>query len=198
MWELDHRAGRAPKNWCFWTVVLEKTLESPLDSKEIKPVNSKGNQPWLFIGRTDVEAETPILWPPDAKSQFTGKDPMLGKTECGTVCVELISRLCVLSGSAVSSSFDPMDCSPPGFCARDSLGKNAGVGCYFLLQGIFLTQGLTLASQADSLPLSHLGSIPKELIIDIISSLNIWHISSGKAHKPDVFFVGRFSTTIPI
>ena len=108
-------------------------------------------------------------------------------------------RACACSAAQLCPALcDPMDCSPPGFCARDSLGKNAGVGCYFLLQGIFLTQGLTLASQADSLPLSHLGSIPKELIIDIISSLNIWHISSGKAHKPDVFFVGRFSTTIPI
>ena len=85
-WKLDHRAGWAPKNRCFWTVVLQKTLESPLDSKEIKPVNSKGTQPWLFIGRTDVEAETPILWPPDVKSQLIGKDPMLGKTECGTLC----------------------------------------------------------------------------------------------------------------
>ena len=75
MWELDHKEGWVLKNWCFWTVVLEKTLESPLDCKEIKPVNRKGNRPWIFIGRTDVEAETPILWPPDAKSQLIGKDP---------------------------------------------------------------------------------------------------------------------------
>ena len=74
MWELDHKEGWAPKNWSFWTVVLEKTLESPLDCK-IKPVNPKGNQPWIFIGRTDVEAEAPILWPPDMKSRLTGKDP---------------------------------------------------------------------------------------------------------------------------
>ena len=68
MWELDHKESWAPKNWCFWTVVLEKTLESPLDCKEIKQVNPKGNQSWIFIGRTDAEAETPILWPPDAKN----------------------------------------------------------------------------------------------------------------------------------
>ena len=68
----------APKNWCFWTVVLEKTLESPLDCKGIKLVNPKGNQPWIFIGRTDTEAETPILWPPHAKSWLTGKTLMLG------------------------------------------------------------------------------------------------------------------------
>ena len=73
MWELDHK-GWAPKNWCFWTVVLEKTLESPLDSKEIKPVNSKRNQSWIFIGRTDAEAEAPTLWPSDEKSQLTRKD----------------------------------------------------------------------------------------------------------------------------
>ena len=75
MWELDHKEGWALKNWCFWTVVLEKTLESPLDCKEIKPVNLKGSQPWILIGRTDVEAEASILGPPDAKSQLIGKDP---------------------------------------------------------------------------------------------------------------------------
>ena len=73
--ELDHKEGWALKNWCFWTVVLEKTLDSPVDCKEIKPVNPKGNQPWIFTGRTDAEAEAAILWPPDAKSQLTRKDP---------------------------------------------------------------------------------------------------------------------------
>ena len=79
MWELDHKESRALKNWCLWTVVLEKTLESPLDYKEIKPVHPKGNQFWIFTGRTDAEAETPILWPPDEKSWFIGKDPDAGK-----------------------------------------------------------------------------------------------------------------------
>ena len=79
LWELDHKEGWAVKNWCFRTVVLEKTLESPLDSKEIKPVNPKENHPWTFIGRTYAEA--PILWPPDEKSWLTGKDLRLGKTE---------------------------------------------------------------------------------------------------------------------
>ena len=79
MWKLDHKEGRAPKNWYFWTVVLEKALESPLDIKEIKPVNLKGNQPWILIGTTDAEAEAPILWPPDVKSQLIGKDPDAGK-----------------------------------------------------------------------------------------------------------------------
>ena len=75
MWELDYKESWAQKNICFWTVVLEKTLESPSDCKEIQPVHPKGNQSWVFIGRTDVEAETPVLWPPDVKSWLTGKDP---------------------------------------------------------------------------------------------------------------------------
>ena len=75
MLQLDHKEGWALKNWCFWIVVLEKILESPLDNKEIKPVNPKGNQPWIFIGKADAEAEAPILWPSDVKSRLTGKDP---------------------------------------------------------------------------------------------------------------------------
>ena len=75
MWELDHKESWALKNWCFWTVVLEKTLESSLDCKEIRSVNPKGNQTWIFTGRTDARAEAPILWPPDAKSWFIRKDP---------------------------------------------------------------------------------------------------------------------------
>ena len=77
MWELDYKESWVPKNWCFWTVVLEKTLESPLDSKEIKPINPKGNQSWLFTGRTDAEA--PILWSPGMKNWLTAKDPDAGK-----------------------------------------------------------------------------------------------------------------------
>ena len=79
MWELHYKESWAPKNWCFWTVVMEKTLESPLDCKEIQPVHTKGDQAWVFIGRTAAEAETPILWPPDVKSWLTGKDPDAGK-----------------------------------------------------------------------------------------------------------------------
>ena len=79
MWELDHKEGWALKKWCFWTLELE-IFESPLDSKEIKPVNPKGNQPWMFFGRTDAEAEAPILWPPNSKSQLIGKDPCAGKS----------------------------------------------------------------------------------------------------------------------
>ena len=75
MWELDHKEGWAPKNWSFWPVALEKILENPLDSKAIKPVNPKGNQSWIFIGRTDAEAKTPILWPPDVKNWLIWKDP---------------------------------------------------------------------------------------------------------------------------
>ena len=79
MLELDYKESWVPKNWCFWTVALEKTFESPLDCKEIQPVHPKGDQSWVLIGRTDVEAETPILWPPDVKNWLIGKDPDAGK-----------------------------------------------------------------------------------------------------------------------
>ena len=79
MWELDHNEDWALKNWCLQTLILEKTLESLLDSKEIKPVNPKGNQAWLFIRRTDAEADAPIIWPPDVKNQLIGKEPDAGK-----------------------------------------------------------------------------------------------------------------------
>ena len=94
MWELDCEESWVLKNWCFWTVVLEKTLESPLDFKEIQPVHPKGDQSWVFIGRTDIEAETPILWPPDAESWLIWKDPYTGKDwrqeEKGTIEDEII------------------------------------------------------------------------------------------------------------
>ena len=79
MWELDHKESWVPKNWCFWTVVLEKTLESPLNCKEIKSANPKGNRSWMFIGKTDTETEAPILWPPDVMDWLIGKDPDAGK-----------------------------------------------------------------------------------------------------------------------
>jgi len=102
MWELDYKESWAPKNWCFWTVVLEKTLESPLDCKEIQPVHSEGDQSWILIGRTDVEAETPILWPPDAKNWLIWKDPDAGRDwgqeEKGTTEDEMVGRHHRLNG----------------------------------------------------------------------------------------------------
>ena len=94
MWELEYKESWALKNWCFWTVVLEKTLESPLDCKEIQPVHPKGDQSWMFIGGTDVEAETPILWPPDAESWLIWKNPDArkdwGQEEKGTTEHEMV------------------------------------------------------------------------------------------------------------
>ena len=102
MWELDHKEGWMLKNCCFRTVLLEKTLESPLDTKEIKPVNPEGNQPWIFIGRTDAEVEAPILWPPNAKSWLIWKDPDAGKDwrweEKGMIEDEMIGWHCWLNG----------------------------------------------------------------------------------------------------
>ena len=79
VWELDYKESWEPKNWCFWTVMLENTLESPLHCKEIKPVNPKGNQPWIFIGKTDAEAESPTLWQSEVKNWLIGKDPDAGE-----------------------------------------------------------------------------------------------------------------------
>ena len=94
MWEWDYKESWALNNWCFWSVLLEKTLESPLDCKEIQPVNPKGNQSWIFIGRSDAEAETPILWTPDAKNWLIGKEPDAGKgwrqEEKGTTDDEMV------------------------------------------------------------------------------------------------------------
>ena len=102
MWELDYNESRVLKNWCFWTVVLEKSLEGPLDCKEIKPVHPKGNQSWIFIGRIDAEAETPILWPPAGKSWLIGKDPDAGKNwrweKKGTTEDEMVERHRQLNG----------------------------------------------------------------------------------------------------
>ena len=110
MWELDHKEGWAPKNWCFLTVVLEKTLESPLDCKEIQPVHPKGDQSWVFIGRTDAEAETPILWPPDAKSWLIWKDPDAGKDrgrqEKGTTEDEMVGWYDQLNGHSLSKLWE--------------------------------------------------------------------------------------------
>ena len=92
MWELDYKESSAPKNWCFWTVVLEKTLESPLDCKEIQLVNPKGNQSWIFTRRTDAEAETPILWSPDVNNWLIWKDSDAGK-EKGTTEDEMVGWL---------------------------------------------------------------------------------------------------------
>ena len=102
MWGLNHKESWVPKNWCFWLVVLEKTLESPLNCKEIQPVNPKGNQSWIFIGRTDVEAEAPILWPPNAKNWIIGKGPYAGKDwrqeEKGTTEDEMVGWHYQLNG----------------------------------------------------------------------------------------------------
>ena len=130
MWELDHKKRWAPKNWCLWTAVLEKTLESPLDSKEIQTVNLKRNQLWIFIGRTDAEAEALILWPPDVKSWLIGNDPDAGKDwdqeEKGTTENEMVGWHQQHNGHAASAAVaakslqscptlcDPIDGRPPG------------------------------------------------------------------------------------
>ena len=130
MWELDYKESWALKNWCFWTVVLEKTLESPLDCKEIQLVHPKGDQYWMFIGRTVVEAETPILWPPDAKNWLIGEDPDAGKDwgqeEKGTTEDEMVGWHHQLNGHEFEQAPGDGDgqgslacCSPWGHKALD-------------------------------------------------------------------------------
>ena len=153
MWEMDYKESWEPKNWCFWTVVLEKTLESPLDCKEIQPVHPKRNQSRLFIGRTDVEAETPILWPPDVKNWLIGKDPAAGKDwrweEKGTTEDKMVGWHHQLNGHEFGWTLGVGDgqgglacCSPWGrrvgydwvtelchACREDSWNPNQAISC---------------------------------------------------------------------
>ena len=149
IWELDCEESWAPKNWCFWTVVLEKTLESPLDYKEIQPVHSKGDQSWLFIGRTDAEAETPILWPPDVKNWLTGKHPDAGKDwgqeEKGTTEDEMVGwrhrldghefewTLRVGDGQEGLVCCSPWDCKESELIIPSSSDVNYPICCLFWL-----------------------------------------------------------------
>ena len=127
MWELDCKESWAPKNWCFWTALLEKTLESPLDCKEIQPVHPKGNQSWMFIGRTDIEAETPILWPPDAKNWLIWKDPGAGKDwrreEKGTTEGEVVGWHHWRNAVSLSKCWDMKDAKDREAGVLQSLGS---------------------------------------------------------------------------
>ena len=144
MWELDYKKSWVPRNWWFWTVVLEKTLESPLDCREIKAVNSKGNQSWIFIGRSDAEAETPVLWPPDAKNWLIGKDPDAGKDwrqeKKGMTEDEMVGWHHWLNGHEFEQSLGGGDgqgslacCSPWGHKASDTTEQQNWTEMNFLL-----------------------------------------------------------------
>ena len=134
MWEMDYKENWALKNWCFWTVVLEKTLESPLDCKEIQPVNVKGNQSWIFIGRTDAEAETLVLWPPDAKNWLLTEDSNArkdwGQGEKGTSEDEMVGWHHQLDGHEFEQALGVADgqeslacCSPWGHKESDTIER---------------------------------------------------------------------------
>ena len=150
-WELDYKESWAPKDWCFWTVVLEKTLESPLDCKEIQPVHPKGTQSWIFIGRTDATAETPILWPPDAKNWLIWKDPNAGKDwgqeEKGATEDEIVGWLHRLNGHESEQTPGDTDgqgnlacCSPWG-CKESDMAEwlNYKLHHMLLLSLMYLT-----------------------------------------------------------
>ena len=134
MWELNHKDGWAPKNWCFRTVVLEKTIENLLDSREIRPIKPKGNQPWVFIERIGAEAEAPIFWPSDAKSWLTGKDPDAGKNwgqeEKGETKDEMVGWYQRLNGHELEQTLGDSEgrgslvcCSPWGCKESDTLSN---------------------------------------------------------------------------
>ena len=150
MWELDHKESRVPKNWCFWTVVLEKTPESPLDCKEIQPLHPKGNQSWIFIGRTDAEAETPILWPSHARVDSLEKTLMLGKTEGRRRRGR--QRMRWLDGITDSSSVVPFYSCPQFFPASGS----------FQMSQLFASggQSIGVSASASVLPVSIQGWFP--------------------------------------
>ena len=161
--ESDCEESWAPKNWCFWTVVLEKTLESPLACKEIKPVHPKGNQPWTFIGRTDAETEAPILWPPDVKSQLTGKDPDAGKDwgqeEKGAAENEMVGWHHWLNGHEFQQSL------------RDGDGQRSLACCgSWSLKELDTTEGLNWTEGFVTQP-SGLTSIPVSCVTLHVSSL---------------------------
>ena len=152
IWGLDYKENWAPKNWCFWTVVLEKTLESPLDRKEINP---KGNQSWIFIGRTEAEAETPILWPPEAKNWLIGKDPDAGKDwrkeEKGTTDDEMVGWHHRLSGCQFQQASGVSDgqgglacCSLWGHKESDTNERLNGLNWILHMCSNFRTKGLSL------------------------------------------------------
>ena len=148
MWELDHKASWAPKNWCFWTVVLEKTLESPLDCKETQPVHPKGNQSWIFIGRTDAEAKASVLWPPDVKNWLTRKDPDAGKNgrqeEKGTTEDEIVGWHYQLDGHVFEQALGVGDgqgslaCCSPWDCKELDMTEqlNCFTECNYLLKAL--------------------------------------------------------------
>ena len=135
MWELDCEEGWVPKKWCFWTVVLEKTLESPLDCKEIQPVHSEGDEPWDFFGRNDAKAETPVLWPPHEKSWFTGKDSDAGRNwwqeEKGTTEDEMVGWHHLLNGRGCGGIMSWWWTGRPGvlqFMESQSIGHDWATG----------------------------------------------------------------------
>ena len=164
MWELDCEESWAPKNWCFWTLVLEKTLESPLDCKEIQPVHPKRDESLVFTGRADVEAETPILWPPHAKSWLIGKDPK-SRTQLSN-WTELSKWLCLFyvrwslfQFSSVTQSCptlcDPMNCSTTGLPVHHQLLESIQTHVHWVSDAIQPSHPLSSSSPPAPNPSQH-------------------------------------------
>ena len=178
MWELDHKESWAPKNWCFWTMALGKTLESPLDSKEIQPVHPKGDQSWVFIGRTDVKAEIPILWPPDAKSWLIWKDPDAGKEwgqeKKGMTENDMVGWHHQLNGHGFGWTLGVNDGQGGLVCCGSWCRKESNtterlnwaelIGCLLFPLTSLLSYWCLLGSTPNKLPRLHLLTLPNRII----------------------------------
>ena len=203
MWELDYKESWTPKNWYFWIVLLEKTLESPLNCKDIQPVHPKGNQSWIFIGRSDAEAETPILWPPDAKNWLTAKDPDAGEgwrqEEKGTTEDEIVGWQHQLYGHEFEQALGVGDgqgslvcCSPWGHRESDMtewLNWTETVACQAPL-----SMGFPRQEYWSRLPFSSRGDLPDSGIKPTSPVLAGWFFTC--ATWEDLFSDYSFKTTV--
>ena len=204
MWELDYKESWAPKNRCFWTLVLEKTVESPLDYKEIQPDHPKGDQSWVFIGRTDAEAEAPILWPPDAKKWLIWKNPDAGKDwgqgEKGTTEDEMVGWHHRLNGHASKQTLEDFEGQGNLVCYRpwDFPGKSTGGGAIaFSIQSLscvqFFATPWTAACQA-SLTIINFRNLLKLMSIESVMPTNHLIIYCPLLLLPSIFSsIGVFS-----
>ena len=183
MWELDYKESWTPKNWYFWIVLLEKTLESPLNCKDIQPVHPKGNQSWIFIGRSDAEAETPILWPPDAKNWLTAKDPDAGEgwrqEEKGTTEDEIVGWQHQLYGHEFEQALGVGDGQGRLVCCS-SWGRKESDTTEWLNWtelnglGVFLTFFNVTLNLAIRSSWSESQSAPSLIFADCIELLHLW------------------------
>ena len=193
MWELDYEESWAPKNWCFWSVVLEKTLESPLDCKEIQPVHPEGDQSWVFIGRTDAEAETPVLWPPHAKSW--GHLSSLDEATSSKFLV-----MCVQFSSVTQSCLtlcDPMNRSMPGLPVYHQLPEFTQIHAHWVGDAIQPSHPLSSPSPPAPNPSQHQGLFQwVSSSHEVATSSNIANLSSVSMSLLFLDYISKWDNTV--